>query len=144
MMPDIIRGRDFLSEITFYASRSSGPGGQSVNKVSSKVELRFHIAGSSLLTDAEKEILLARLKNKVNAEGELVLVCQTERTQLLNKGKVIEKFYKLLAKALEPSKKRIKTSPTRSSREARIKEKKILSEKKSRRKDSDLPDDDTG
>jgi ribosome-associated protein len=142
MEPGVLIGRNLFLELTFSASRSSGPGGQSVNKVSSKVELRFNIAGSSVLTDAEKGILLDRLKKRVNAEGEIVLVCQTERTQLMNKAKVLEKFYSLLEKALAPRKKRIKTAPTKSSVEKRIEKKKALSEKKLRRKESDLPDQD--
>ena len=96
--------RDFSPEFTFTASRSSGPGGQNVNKVSSRVELRFDVKGSALLTPDEKEIILLRLAKKINSEGELILVAQTDRSQLKNKEKAIEKFYAILNKALTPVK----------------------------------------
>ncbi|MCD4790284.1 MAG: aminoacyl-tRNA hydrolase [Bacteroidales bacterium] len=121
----------------FTSSRSSGPGGQHVNKVSTKVELRFHIPNSGLLNDEEKDILLIKLKNKINSEGELIIVSQDERSQLKNKEKVIEKFYELLQKALIPPKKRKPTKPTQASKEKRLEKKRIIADKKEKRKPPD-------
>jgi len=121
-------------ELKFSFSRSSGPGGQSVNKLSTKVELRFHIDFSSILIDHQKEILNKKLESKLNQEGELILICQESRSQLQNKQLVIEKFYELINKALIKPKRRIKTKASRASKEKRIQKKKELSEKKSRRK----------
>ena len=134
MSPEILKDRDFSREFKFTASRSGGPGGQHVNKVSTKVELRFDVMKSVMLTEEEKNILLTRLASKINADGELILVAQTERSQLKNKEKVIEKFYALMAKALTPPKKRKSTRPPAEAKEKRLEEKRILSEKKKRRK----------
>ena len=133
-----LRDRNFQDEFVFQASRSSGPGGQNVNKVSSKVELRFNITNSALLSDDEKIIIGEKLINKINKSGELVLIAQTDRSQLKNKEKVIEKFYMLLEKALTPQKKRHKTKPTKASIEKRLVSKKVKSLIKSARKDIDL------
>lgn len=127
----------FERELVFTSSRSSGPGGQHVNKVSTKVELRFHIPNSGLLNDEEKDILLIKLKNKINSEGELIIVSQDERSQLKNKEKAIEKFYDLLQKALTPPKKRKPTKPTQASKEKRLEEKRIIADKKEKRKPPD-------
>ena len=126
--------RDFTSEFHFSASRSSGPGGQNVNKVSTKVELRFNVVSSSLLSEDEKIILSEKLATKISAAGDLILVSQSERSQLKNKERVIEKFYLLLNRALTPRKKRKPTKPSQSSKEERLEEKRQHSEKKYRRR----------
>jgi len=133
-----LRDRNFQDEFVFQASRSGGPGGQNVNKVSSKVELRFNIEASACLTDDEKNIILAKLANKINKLGELVIVAQTDRSQLKNKEKAMEKFYLLIEKALTPRKKRLKTSPTRASVERRLESKRVQSTIKAGRKDVEL------
>lgn len=133
-----ISDRDFINEFIFQASRSSGPGGQNVNKVSSKVELRFNLWSSALLDEQEKAIIAEKLTNKINKEGELVLVAQTDRSQLKNKEKVIEKFYHLLEKALMPPKKRYKTKPTKASVEKRLESKRVKSSIKTSRKGFEL------
>ncbi len=138
MASDVIQGRDFYSEFKFSASRSGGPGGQNVNKVSSKIELRFNVLESPLLSIGEKEIIQKKLENKINIEGELVLVSQSERSQLANKEKVIEKFYVLISKALTIQKKRKPTKPSKSAKEKRLESKKINSEKKNSRKQIDF------
>ena len=133
-----ISERDFSNEFIFQATRSSGPGGQNVNKVSSKVELRFNVRNSQLLNEEEKTSIAEKLSNKINKQDELVLVTQTDRSQLKNKDKVIEKFYALLEKALMPSKKRFKTRPTRSSVEKRLESKRVQSIIKANRKGLEL------
>ena len=125
--------RDFSNELHLSASRSSGPGGQHVNKVSTRMELRFHVPGSLLLTDAEKELILEKLANRINAAGELILVSQAERSQVQNREKVIEKFYTLITRALTLRKKRKPTQPSRASNEERLEEKRQQGEKKARR-----------
>ena len=132
-----LRERNFQDEFVFQASRSGGPGGQNVNKVSSKVELRFNIAGSAALNEDEKSILAHKLVNKINNLGELILVSQTERSQLKNKEKVIDKFYLLLERALTPLKKRHETKPTRASVEKRLESKRINAKLKADRRDVD-------
>jgi ribosome-associated protein len=129
--------RDFTNEFTYSASRSSGAGGQNVNKVNTRVELRFTISESTKLTEDEKVVILEKLSGRINSEQELLIVSQTERTQLRNKEKATERFYLLLARALTPRKLRKATRPTRASKEKRLDEKKNLSEKKQRRKTSE-------
>lgn len=119
-----------IKEIDFKTSRSSGSGGQNVNKVSTKVELRFDIENSLLLSDYEKNRLNTKLKNRISNDGILILTSDSERTQLGNKRKVLELFFELIENALKKTKKRIKTKPTKASREKRLKNKKIQSEKK--------------
>ncbi len=126
--------RDFQREYKFSASRSSGPGGQNINKVSTKIELRFNIQKSALLDDTEKKIISERLSNRTNLEGELIIVSQTERSQFKNRERAIERFYQMLNKALKPEKKRIKTAPTQASKEKRLEEKRIQSKIKETRK----------
>ncbi len=125
MTPYELKTRKLEGEFIFQTSRSGGPGGQNVNKVSTKVELRFNISGTTLLSDGEKNLIFKKLKNKINKESELILVSQSERTQLLNKQNVIEKFYDLVAKALTTPVKRRATRPTLSSQLKRIETKKI-------------------
>jgi ribosome-associated protein len=133
-----ISERAFSNEFIFQASRSSGPGGQNVNKVSSKVELRFNVADSQWLSEEEKSIIADKLGNKINSQNELVLVSQKDRSQLKNKEIVIEKFHTLLVKALTPANRRYKTKPTRSSIERRLESKKAQSAIKANRKGVDL------
>jgi ribosome-associated protein len=132
-----LNNRDFSAEFTFTASRSSGPGGQHVNKVSTRIELRFDVGRSALLTDEEKEIIREKLAGKINNEGELIIVSQSKRSQLQNRERSVEKFYILLEKALKPKKKRKPTKPSRVSKEKRLEEKRIIAGKKSLRKKVD-------
>jgi len=122
------------SELKFSFSRSSGPGGQSVNKLNTKAELRFSVSESELLLEEHKQMILEKLKSYINQEEELIIVSQASRSQLQNKENAIEKFYELLNKALTPKKRRIKTKASRASKERRLQAKKQHGEKKSRRK----------
>ena len=122
------------SELEFSTSRSSGPGGQNVNKVETKVTLKFNVAGSVILTDEEKATILAKLATRITTEGVLVLTAQEKRSQLQNKEAVIAKFDELVAKAFFKPKARKATKPSKSSREKRFTQKKQLSEKKKWRK----------
>jgi ribosome-associated protein len=112
--------RKLETEFVLTATRSSGPGGQNVNKVNTRIELRFNIYNSEKLTGKEKEILLSKLAGKINSAGELIIISQTERSQLGNKKKAAEKFYNLLSKALTIKASRIPTSPTPGSRINRL------------------------
>ncbi len=120
-------------ELTFTASRSSGKGGQHINKTDTRVELWFHIANSSLLSEEQKNILLAKLKNKINSRGYLHLSCQTTRSKQKNKELLIKKFYELLKRALKPVKKRKPSVPAKSAKEKRLSDKKNKSEIKQTR-----------
>lgn len=121
-------------ELKFSFSRSSGPGGQHVNKVNTKVELRFSIDQSQKLNEEQKQIIRTKLSSKINQEGELILVVQEKRSQIQNKALAIEKFYTMINIALTPRKKRLRSRATRASKEKRLTLKKEQSEKKSRRK----------
>jgi len=122
------------TEIVFSATRSSGPGGQNVNKVNSRVELRFSVLNSTVFSEHEKARISLKLKNRINSESELVLTSQTGRTQLGNKEKALEKFFDLIEKALTIQKKRLKSRPTVASRLKRLESKKNLAQKKQLRK----------
>jgi len=135
-----IRSRNFLPELIFTASRSSGPGGQNVNKVNTRVELRFNIHDSTVLNEEEKSILAEALKKRINSEGFLVLSSQRSRSQLKNKEYVIERFYQLISSALKPKVKRKPTRRSKAVNEKRLKDKKILAEKKKSRKEDDMTD----
>jgi ribosome-associated protein len=118
------------SEFDFTTSRSSGPGGQNVNKVNSKVTLKFSIPQSNILTQEEKEVLLQKLHTRITTEGVLLLTSQDKRSQLENKDAVIQKFNLLLKKAFEKKKARKATRPSKTSVKKRIQSKKEHSEKK--------------
>ncbi|MDA3930688.1 MAG: alternative ribosome rescue aminoacyl-tRNA hydrolase ArfB [Prolixibacteraceae bacterium] len=129
--------KNIETEFVFASSRSSGPGGQNVNKVNTKVELRFHVQNSQFFSELEKFRIQTILKNRINSEGELLIVSQGTRSQLKNKQEAIEKFHQLVAAAIKPRKRRRPTKPTKSSVEKRIKQKKQRGDKKALRKKID-------
>lgn len=126
--------RNFYPEFRFQTSRSSGPGGQHVNKTESRVELFFNIDASTLLADEEKERLLRKLKKRINAEGELIIASESTRSQIRNKEDCIKKFFEVIEKALTVEKKRIATRPSIAARKKRLETKRLQSEKKQLRK----------
>ena len=132
---------DLTPELHFHTARSGGPGGQNVNKTETKVEARFKIAASTLLTAEQKIRLQQKLGKQLTSEGELVLTSQEFRTQKQNKDAVVKKLHDLLDRALRVPKKRVATLPTVASVNERLNAKKLVSEKKTTRKlsrDGDL------
>ncbi|MCG6188333.1 MULTISPECIES: alternative ribosome rescue aminoacyl-tRNA hydrolase ArfB [Maribellus] len=126
------------NECTYSATRSSGPGGQNVNKVNTRVELRFPVNESSVFSEKEKDLIRQKLGNRINSESELLLFSESERSQLANRKKVFERFILLVKNALTPKKKRIKTSPTAGSKQKRLEKKKINAQKKQLRKPPEI------
>jgi ribosome-associated protein len=127
-----------LTELSFKAVRSSGAGGQNVNKVSSKVVLTFDLVNSQSLSDEEKTVLSEKLKTKLTSDGILILNCDEDRSQLKNKEIVTKRFLKLIQNALIIPKKRKPTKIPRSVIEKRIKAKRNTSEIKQNRKKPDV------
>ena len=120
-------------ELIFRFSKSSGPGGQHTNKVSTRVELRFNVNDSKILTDEQKETITLKLKNRISKAGELRLISQKERSQIRNKQLVTERFFELLYSILSAGKERKPTKPSLTSRIKRLEEKRKLSEQKQAR-----------
>ncbi|WP_316822854.1 alternative ribosome rescue aminoacyl-tRNA hydrolase ArfB [Pedobacter gandavensis] len=125
---------DILKVVTFKTSRSGGKGGQNVNKVSSKVELILHIASAAFLTEAEQALLMERLAHRLDQEGNLHIVSQEDRSQLMNKERTILKLIALLKSALHIQKTRKPTKTPKSVIRKRLQDKQNVSTKKSLRK----------
>lgn len=124
-------------ELQYQFARSGGAGGQNVNKVATKAELRFNVRQSALLTEEEKAVVEEKLAPKLTTEGELVLTHQTERTQLANKEKVTKKFYRLIEKAFDAPKPRKATKPSKAAVAERIADKKRKGDVKANRRKVD-------
>lgn len=127
-MIDTVFKAKLEKEVKIKAVRSSGKGGQNVNKVSSKIELIFDVKNSILLTEEQKQIILK--KNITDKNGYIRITSQTSRSQYLNKEDALEKLVRLIKNSVKKPRKRIKTKPTKISKEDRLKQKKIISEKK--------------
>lgn len=123
-----------IRELRFKAIRSSGAGGQHVNKVSSKIELTFNILPSKGLKEEEKNLLLKNLTSKLTKEKVLILTCQESRSQHRNRELIIERFFYLIEENLIIPKVRKKSKPSKLARQKRLDAKKRLSEKKATRK----------
>jgi ribosome-associated protein len=124
----------FLPELTFATSRASGPGGQNVNKVESRVELRWHLLDSQVLTDTQKQLLLEKLASRLTAEGYLLVVAQDDRSQLRNRELALGRFYQLLQKSIARPKARRATKPSPGAVRERLEGKKRQSQKKANRR----------
>jgi ribosome-associated protein len=118
------------SELDFTASRSEGPGGQNVNKVNSKITLRWDIINSLLISDEEKRVIKEELASFITKDGVLILSAQDKRSQLQNKEAVLQKLDWLLVKAFEIKKQRKPTKPSKAAKAERVRKKKMHSQKK--------------
>lgn len=125
------------NEIRIVYVRSSGAGGQNVNKVSTKAQLHWDLARSQIFDSSEKAKLRAAFKNRLNSEGEVVMTASESRLQSRNRETALEKLYRLIDHALTPQAKRIPTRPTRSSQKRRIEHKKKHSRLKQLRRSID-------
>ncbi len=123
-----------ISELNFKAIRSSGPGGQHVNKTASKVEVSFNLEASQALSETEKKRLHLKLASKITSEGNITLQCGETRSQHRNKAIVIERLVALFQKNLKVAKPRKKTKPSKGAIERRLKSKKENAFKKSNRR----------
>ncbi len=121
-------------ELEFRFSRSSGPGGQHVQRSDTRVELLFNVADSTSLSAEQRARIMARLGNHIDGEGVLRVVSSTTRSQLENREDAVKRFQALLAGALRQHKRRIATKPSTAAREARLAEKKMRAQQKTARR----------
>ncbi|MFT6748187.1 MAG: ribosome-associated protein [Flavobacterium sp.] len=127
-----------LKEVTYKAVRSSGAGGQNVNKVSSKVVLTLDVSASNGFSDEEKELLIKKLQSKLTQENILILNCDEDRSQFKNKEIVTKRLFTILQNALKVAKPRKATKTPRSVIEKRLKNKATKSITKQNRKKPDV------
>ena len=128
---------EIYPELIFSASRSGGPGGQNVNKVNSKVTLRWDVQHSNLINEQQKNRVQLKLDKFINKVGEVVLSAETSRSQLMNKEEALKKLNALLINAFHTRKPRKNTKPTKASVARRLASKKRHSQKKTMRKNLD-------
>jgi len=126
--------KDFTSELTYKTSRSSGAGGQNVNKVETAVTVLWDIAASTSFSDEEKDLIFRKLKNRISQQGLLQLTSSEHRTQLLNKKQAVLRLREIVASALFLPKARKPTKPGKAKIEKRLEAKKRLSQKKDDRR----------
>jgi len=131
---------DFNKELMFRTSRSSGKGGQHVNKVETRVELLFDVPNSEILSNTQKSMVMRNLKNRINNDGILIFANETERSQKRNKSIVVKRFYQMIEQALTPDRKRKFTKVPQAIQAKRLVHKKQRGEKKALRKKVNLND----
>ncbi len=113
-----------VEELEFTASHSSGPGGQNVNKLSTKVTLRFDVANSPSLSPEQKELIMRRLRTRIGKDGVLRVISQKTRSQGANKELAVLRFMELMRGALRRAPIRKKTRVSKAAKERRLEEKK--------------------
>src|SRR5688572_33311202 len=133
-MVNALTAQQLEPELVFTASRSSGAGGQNVNKVNTKVTLRWDLTQSTIAFPEQKEILLKKLASRLTLEGVLILTAQESRSQLQNKEDVLVKLDQLLEAAFRPVKVRRPSKPSKSAKKKRVESKRKHAEKKQWRK----------
>jgi ribosome-associated protein len=121
-------------ELVFKASRSSGPGGQNVNKLNTRVTVLFHVAGSPSLSEEQKQQVLSKLARRIDKEGVLHVAAQKHRSQEANRRAAVERLQQLVQEALQPVPVRRKTKAPAAARERRLQEKKQRSDRKQQRR----------
>ncbi len=129
------------SELVFQTSRSSGPGGQNVNKLNTRVVVLFNVLGSTRLSDEQKRQVLSRLATRVDKEGVLHVASQKHRSQEANRRTAVERLQELVWEALKPRPVRKKTKVPAGARERRLQEKKQRSTRKRQRTGKDWGED---
>ena len=138
MAPRILDFKQIKNEVVIKPVRSSGPGGQHVNKVATKIDLRFNIPESQGLDEAEKTRILKKLASRLNADGVLIIQAAETRSQFRNRQIALARLKSMLEESLKRPKKRKPTKPSKSSVEKRLKSKKRQAEKKQSRKNPGL------
>ena len=133
-----MNSKDIINELSFKAIRSSGAGGQHVNKTSSKIELTFDLENSNALSKKEKERLKEKLSSKLTNENVLILFCEETRSQHRNKEIAIKRFLEIIKKGLTKPKIRKETKPSKASIQKRLEKKQNNSIKKALRKKPNL------
>lgn len=121
-------------ELVFKASRSSGPGGQNVNKLNTRVTVLFHVAGSPSLSEEQKQRVRSRLAGRIDKDGILHIASQKHRSQEANRRAAVERLQQLVQEALQPVPVRRKTKTPTAARERRLQEKKQHSDRKQQRR----------
>jgi ribosome-associated protein len=129
-----------LAEFRLTFARSSGPGGQNVNKVNSKVTLHWPVRSSPSIPEDVRERFVAKYRKRINSDGELVIHSQRYRDQGKNVTDCLEKLRELLLEVAQPPKRRIATRPSRAAKQRRVDEKKSRGQKKDLRKKPRLDD----
>lgn len=127
-------------ELEIKATKGGGPGGQHVNKASTRIEVRWNVSASKALTDDQRTLLSTRLGHRLDGNGNLRVVCAAHRSQQRNKDTAIGRLNNLVARALKPTKPRKKTKPSRAQREKRLADKRRRSEQKRQRRKPKVED----